>query len=658
MALFRSNSSMLSLALLVVALAERGTAADLTPAMKLVPESTQGFVRIVDVPRFSERFDQTQLGMLIALESMTPFWEEQLSEIERRLKDAGWQLNLSLKDVRNIATGQVAMAWIDRSEDIRKPYSVILIIDVEGREEKAQEVLTRIDTQLVRRNATRKSVPVGSNEVIQYVLPRQPGEIVVEESFYVMAGGQLLAASDLKTIEFALQQQSDGVGRSLLDLESFQNSRQNFVANLSSPDVEYFVNPLGLAKVIRSISHQPTSRQTDVIKVLTNQGFDKISAVSGNLQLLDQELDVHHECFVYAPQPRPESVKILDFPNAADPVVPFWIGEKAATYMTLNWNANEAFWKAEGLVDEYVGSEDTFKGVIDGIQVDPKGPQIDLRNDFLPYMTNEIYVVSDLVEPITPDSRRSLIAIRVKDANKISKLVDRVMKVEPDASPIEFEQHRIWIVSRDAGEDLSSFGIDDLDEPETDDDGSEEPWLDHYAVAMHGEFLLFSSHTDMIKSAITANGSSQLADQPDFARVRGKIVELSGGAPKAMWSIGRTDLSFKMQYELFRQDQLPQSRSMLATIADRLLKPKRDVAASDVQQVKGDLLPPFEDIRQYLQPSGTMMMSSDRGWSIRTFILGAQDRPAETSAPQASVNTARQVILGESQGGTQGPSKR
>jgi hypothetical protein len=380
-----------------------------------------------------------------------------------------------------------------------------------------------------------------------------------------------------------------------------------------------------------------------MLKVLTNQGFDRIQAVTGKVQLAAGDLDVQHECFILAPKPWPESVRILDFPNMADKNVPAWAGPNTASYLATAWNAKEAFWKAEGIVGEIAGDKDTFKIVIDGIETDPKGPQIDIRNDILPYVTNEIYALSDCIEPITPDSRRSLIAIRITDSDKLTSVLDRIMKVEPDATPVDFEQNRIWVVAREEEADLASFGIDDdlnsFDES-GDEEEEEQPWLNNWAIAIHGDFLMFSSHAEMIKDAIKAKpGTSPLVEQLDFARAQSKIESMSKGRPNCFWNIDRADLSFQMQYELFRQDKLPQSRSMLASIMDRILRPKKEMK-EEVQQVKGDLLPPFEEIRKYLLPGGSVIETQADGWSIQSFVLGV-DLAQDKAVPQTSLNTAQ-----------------
>jgi hypothetical protein len=613
------------------------------PANQLVPVETQGFVSFTDLPQFLERWKKTQLGSLVDLPSMKAFWEEQQNEIEKRFKDAGWQLNIRPKDMAEIATGQVAVAWIAVPTEPRKPFSVVLIADVSGKETETTAMLERIDSELKERKATIEKIDLLGSKVTKYVLPRQQGELKIEESYYVVANGQLVAADDIKTIEFVLNRQAGKAEKTLIDSPTYQEATKHLEGNVVSSDFEYFVNPIGFANVLRSIAAKPATRQTDMLKVLTNQGFDRIQAVTGKVQLASGDLDVQHECFVLAPKPWPNSVQILDFPNMADKKVPAWAGPNTASYLATAWNAKEAFWKAEGIVGEIAGDEDTFKVVIDGIETDPKGPQIDIRNDILPYVTNEIYALSDCIEPITPDSRRSLIAIRITDSDKLASVVDRIMKVEPDATPVDFEQHRIWVVAREDEADLASFGIDE-DLNSFDESGSEEeeeqPWLNNWAIAIHDDFLMFSSHAEMIKDAIKAKpGASPLVEQLDFARAQSKIESISKGRPNCFWNIDRADLSFRMQYELFRQDKLPQSRSMLASIVDRILRPKKEMK-DEVQKVKGDLLPPFEEIRKYLLPGGSVVETQDDGWSIQSFVLGV-DLAQDKTVPQTSLNTAQ-----------------
>jgi hypothetical protein len=135
---------------------------------------------------------------------------------------------------------------------------------------------------------------------------------------------------------------------------------------------------------------------------------------------------------------------------------------------------------------------------------------------------------------------------------------------------------------------------------------------------------MFSSHAEMIKEAITLGKidqlNSQLDAEPDVVRAIAALNKLSHGQPGCLWEISRPDRAFRMQYELFRQDKLPESRSMLATILDRILRPK-DELKDTAQRVKGNKLPAFDNIKSFFQPGGSRIITQPDGWSYQGFIL-------------------------------------
>jgi hypothetical protein len=279
---------------------------------------------------------------------------------------------------------------------------------------------------------------------------------VIHESLYAVVDEYLLAADDLPSLQALIDAKSSGLANSLAKSQLFDEALSRIPSSDQVSDVEYFVRPIGLAKLLRSISGKPITAQTDVLKVLDNQGFGKIAAAVGRLRLADQGFDVFHEAFVKTELPLPESVQILDFPNLAGVRIPPWVTPQAASFLAVAWNAKEAFWKVEAIVDEIAGQKGVFDSVIEGIQTDPVGPQIDIKNEVLPFICPQIYSISEVVEPITPDSRRSLIAIRVQDPDgKLGAVLERAMKNEPDASPEDFESYRIWKVSREDDSDES-----------------------------------------------------------------------------------------------------------------------------------------------------------------------------------------------------------
>jgi len=614
------------------------------PAADLLPQTTQGYLRIVNLPLFIERWNGTQLGLLGLDEGLKDFWKEQQVEIEKRFANAGWQLNFHAEDIYNIASGQAAIAWIAKPQDSQKPFTMALLLDVAGNVVDTENLLRRIDKELKDRKATSKDLEYQGVKIKQYTMPRAPGAIVVRESLYALAGDQLFAADELATIQSMIDASLGKAQSSLSKLPVFVTSSARLSENhhlLDESDVEYFVQPTGLAKILRAIGGKPIAAQTDALKVLENQGFSKVTAARGRVHFGTDEFDVFHDSFVLTNPPLPRPVQVLDFPNLAGDEIPTWVGSDASTFLSMAWNSKDAFWKLEPIVDDMAAQKGVFESVIDGIKNDPVGPQIDIKTQVLPFLTPEIYSVGDTVDPITTESRRSLIAIRVNDPNgRLASVLERAMTNEPDAKPEDFKNIRIWKVSRsesdgDAAFESDDFGFGNKSVKPPSQIQDEKPLLSNWAITIYHHssqnpadgFLMFASHADMIKEAIDRNilsnlnnKSSEFESEKDVQRVMKAIEKLNKGITPCAWQVNRTDKAFKMQYELFRQDKLPQSKSMIATILDRLLRPKDEVKQTD-QKVKGDRLPTFDKIEGFLMPGGARAHTLADGWSFSGFIL-------------------------------------
>ena len=206
----------------------------------------------------------------------------------------------------------------------------------------------------------------------------------------------------------------------------------------------------------------------DILAVLKNQGFTAVKCIAGEVWFAHADSDIAHRGFVLADFPLPRSAGILDFPNESMTQPPHFVSGNAATFLATAWNAQTAFWKARDLVDELVGNQGVFDEVINGIKNDVNGPQVDIRNELLPLMTNDIVAISDCKEgEVEVNSRRNLIGVKVNNTSKAAQIVDRVMKAEANAELMSFQGIDIWKVTNaqnGAEEDeFSEFG--DFDDP-------------------------------------------------------------------------------------------------------------------------------------------------------------------------------------------------
>jgi hypothetical protein len=157
-------------------------------AADMLPAETQAFICLPSSSAFLDNWSETELGKLAADERMKDFWTSQRESIRNRLSESGWQLNVKFEDLPDICTGQAAMGWITRETVTEKPFSLGVIIDVQGREERVDELMQRIEKEMATLGAVGQSVSVGDVTVKHYRLPKLAADVRSRESYYVVFG--------------------------------------------------------------------------------------------------------------------------------------------------------------------------------------------------------------------------------------------------------------------------------------------------------------------------------------------------------------------------------------------------------------------------------------------------------------------------------------
>ncbi|MEZ6133282.1 MAG: hypothetical protein R3C53_00085 [Pirellulaceae bacterium] len=485
--------------------------------------------------------------------------------------------------------------------------------------------------------------------IYKYTMPKRADQLLAEVSYYAVSQGTLVATDDEALMRDIIGRVNGEQvpGKVLAQDPMFLEAREK--AKMSNAaQVEFFVRPLGIARVLRSIGGKRSKSSADMLVVLQNQGFTAIQCVVGEVRIGQASLDMQYNGYVLADRPLPGSAGVLDFPNAASDAIPNFVVHDISSLLVTNWNAKEAFWKVEGLVDEIAGTPGVFAEVIEGIKQDPNGPRIDIAVDVLPQLTNDIYSISDSkAGKADVDSRRNLIALKIKDTAAMARVLDQAMQNEPDAEELDFNGHPIWqVVHRedelaDLDADFGEFGAAPAPA------NAPQPWLSNWAITVHDGYLMFASHPEMIQEAITQakrSPTSPLEQEPDYQRVKSAIGDTFGQQQGSAWQIVRNSLAYRVPYELFREGKLKDSQSMFASLLDRLLQGDDEITAKE-QVVKGTNLPPFETVAKFLQPSGLMFRSTDSGWQFGGLLLSAQPTQVPVALPEAtqatSVGTAR-----------------
>ena len=594
---------------------------ELPRAADLLPASTQAFATLPNSAGFLKNWKQTQLGQLAEDEQMKEFWSNQQEELRRRLASAGWQLSLKVEDLENLCSGQAALGLISRPEATDKPFSLALIIDVADRQESLDKFFQRVHSDMESQKGTLKKIDAKEIEVKHYSIPKLTADGRTRDSYFAVSKSQLLIADDLRSIEELIDAQANPRQDSLAKSNLYINIQQRIARDEHLAEVEYFVQPLGLGKLLRSISAQKSKKQVDLLKLLEDQGFGTITAAAGSVQMAKEDLDMHHQGFILREEQIPESVQILDFPNQDAIVPPPWISSASASVMGFSWNFSEAFPKLRGIVDAYIGDEQ-FDEILEQIKNDPQGPQIDIRKEILPFIGQEFYAVTQIIEPITPESKRSLICIKLNDPdNKLYGVLNRYSKSEPGASLEDIGDYRIWKFSNEE-EDEEVIEFNNPGAKNQKEEEEEKPLLSKWGVCIVNGYFVFASNPDslvqVIENAKNESIQGDFEKQDNVQLVRTMQTKLLSQSGQSFSEIDLAYRSAEMQYELFRQGLLPQSRSLMAIIAERVLKTDK----SKAQEIQGSKLPPFEQVKHFFTPRGLVVRTEKDGWGIDAFILG------------------------------------
>lgn len=616
--------------------------------LEMLPATTGGYVRVVDMPALCSAWDETNLSQLTELAEMQPFWEAQQAFAKKQLLAAGVKVGLRLPDLYEMSSGEVVVGWLT-FRDPKRPYSVCLITDIRGRREQAEQALATLDQSMQQREAQRTDQQYAGRTLRVYTLPKQPGQFIIDRIAVTLDQNQLIASDRIETLQQLLDRADGNRSEEGLEPAPEHAAIWQHVGRPEATDVQWFARPLPLARIIRELAGSDRGRQVDVVNLLDRQGFSAVQSAGGRVQVSAQRFDLLHHGFIYAPGEMEGdsrfklAARMLDFPNSQMGEVPGWVDPRTSSCLRLNWKMEEAFWAAETLVNDAFGS-DVFRPTLKGMREDDKGAKIDIANNVVAHFDDRLYHITDNTNAA---GDRLLVAIRLNEYDPVAKSVNRAMEFEPNAERFEdAPDHPIWRVIPEAEEVLDEdtfgdFGFeDDVLEEDPNEGEANPPLLEQWAItvapAAAGEdaagYLMFASHADLLAETVDRirNGSEgSLNEQPGVQSAFKALRSLSQ-QPIAGYRINRLKRSLRLKYQALRAGTLRDSDSILGSLIRRAAE-----EAQNPEMPEGldfGTLPDFEVIEPYLMPAGGMVHSEDDGWRIRGFLLRTPETN-ETSSP-------------------------
>ncbi len=574
------------------------TAAMAQAPLQLIPDSAAGVVRIPNMPAFCNAWHKTNLSDMLEDPAMKPFVDSLREQAKGELVSANLKIGVRPRDLLEISSGDTAVAWLP-FKDPKRPFSVLMVTEISGRKQQAEQTLAKVDEDLKQNGAKREDVKHGSETVRLYSLRPAPGQLKIDQ-LAIMLSDDRLVASDRAPLVYEVLDRLAGTNKNptIADNESFLKVSKQYADRIANDQtgapaqqgtlgMQWFVRPLAMARIIKEAVGVDRNGQVDIVNLLERQGFDAIQAAGGQFIIGHQDCDLIHRGFVSAPPVTQEpskyrlAARMLQFPNIATQPIPGWVRKESASFTELSWEMDDSFWAAETLVNDAFGDE-IFRDIFDGIRDDEDGPKIDVAKNIVPNLGKRLLIITENELPASESSERMVVAIEIANLAAFQDAVKRAMEVEPDASLVpETGGIQVYQVRRTEGHsDFDSELFDDLGLENEADADAPPPLLNEWAISAvgpagsKGGYLMFSSHVDLlVKTAkrLEANEQDGLNNVAEFKDLAKHSAQL-GINTYSMRRLVRTDQSWRVKYELLREGKLRDSDTLVASIARRMFE--------------------------------------------------------------------------------------
>jgi hypothetical protein len=470
-----------------------------------------------------------------------------------------------------------------------------------------------------------------------YTLPKKQDEPEARQAFFVLLENRLIAADHAEVAREVVTRAQAPVNDSLAAIPAFAAAMTRSAAAFGElqPHVRWFIEPFGYVEVSRASSGGRRKRGTDMLRVLANQGFTAIEGVGGYVAFDTADCEVLHRTIVYAPPAENPTgggrytlaANILDFPNGGSLQPQNWIPRELGMYASFNWRTQKAFYAAETLVNEIAGDE-VFDDVLDSIQNDPNGPQVNIQSDLVAHLGERATMISDYRMPVTPKSERLLFAIEVQDPIAVSRTVNKAMQSDPAAKRRDFGDLIIWEILNEEPVEVATlqidgdFGFGGFDK-EIVEEVEEKPLIPNSAVTVAFGHLIVASHVDYIVDVLKNRAEpDHLSTAADYRMVQAMLDRLGAG-DGSFRMFNRMDETCRVTYELFREGKMPESESLLGKLLNRIWEPEEEGVLRE-PRLAGDKLPDYQIVRRYLGPGGLFVQTENDGWTIGGCLLSKQ----------------------------------
>ena len=535
-------------------------------------------------------------------------------------------------------------------------------MDVTKSEDKAREMLKKVDANFESRNATRGEMPkVYGVTVTKWTVQRPNFTVKSRSTFHAIANGWLVASNNETVFREIVRRlvnfEKVNAAESLISNEAFVAiARKTNVEGVIS-DVRWFIDPFGYVKLAQAIQEEDHGKvkKNDWARILENEGFDALKGVGGQVSFATSDHEILHRTFIYAPHNGASGANqkrffgLFDFKNSRGHTLApeSWVPGEVSAYFSCCWDMSQALKNVAGLVDSFMKEEGSFDNIMNSLKSEMNVDVPKLVASF----DNKLFVLSSTARPITENSERVAICVPIVEGEKgLLDVIERALGGEGSSKSIKILGQRVLVVDTSEeiiDEDELEIWTDPIDAEEeanqvpAPQDEDFQLFEKKFFTVVHEHFIV-CNNKEYLEEIIRGKNTTDLAEMDDYQQVRHSLAQLVEEENISFRHFGRIDRSMETNYEMLRQGKMVGSKTVLARILNRIFASNEEVKPEGVeprvQKLDGSKLPAdyLKHVAPYLGPMGWVFETDEDGWRMTGCLLKKKNlnevvqKPAES----------------------------
>jgi hypothetical protein len=392
------------------------------------------------------------------------------------------------------------------------------------------------------------------------------------------------------------------------------------------PIIRWYIDPLDYGESIRTVMQGPAAQnrrdKPSIFSILKQQGFDAVQGIGGTASIKTETQESVYRTFVYTKKPYRLAMQILNVPDNTNFTPPVWMPTDLARCTMVYVDPLTMFDNFGPLFDALVmpGEEGIWKDVLMGLEEDPYGPQINIRQELIVHLGNRVWGMSRYTKPITPKSEGLIIAMELKAGSEpaMQASLKKLFGTDPEMKGTPYRSTMVWnrIPKVAAAQNNSESEDEEII-----------PFFPEGSIAAAKGCLFVATDFAALKTVLDRLDSpaeaaqSLIANEAEYKEVD-KVFASMGltNKPHFYQFFGRTHETLRPAYEMIRTGQMAQSQTVLGKMLNEFFLPEEETGVRR-QLLDGSMMPEFDKIQHYFGKVGIYGNSEENGYFIKGFTL-------------------------------------